>query len=168
MTITLQYPPTDGSITVLPGLADFQAQYNPDRPWAIYPLSDSALSSIPWLEFAKATHRIAHWLRPYEEGMKREVVGMIIHCDTILYVTLLVAIARAGLVVRTLSMHCSGRLKLTLFSALPDLPEKFTRSGRKLASEELLHYCSHAAVAQASPLSSPDGGLRRWVVREGT
>ena len=94
-----QYPPLDGSLTVLPGLADFHAEYNPQLPWALFPSGESGVSSISWLEFCKASHRISYLLRPHGPTETRDVVAVIIHCDTILYVTLLLGIARAGLVV---------------------------------------------------------------------
>ena len=85
---------------MLPGLADFHALHNPDLPWATFPSSDSTVSSISFLEFSKASHRIAHHLRPHHDGNTREVVAMLIHCDTILYVAAVLGVARAGLVVR--------------------------------------------------------------------
>ena len=96
----------DGSVTVLPGMADFHAQYNPDIPWAVYPSSETNVSSISWKELVKATHRIAHRTRPYMNGKpSRDVVAMLIQCDTILYVTELIGIARAGLVVSPFTMR---------------------------------------------------------------
>lgn len=95
-----QLPPLDGSVSVLPGLADFHAQHNPQHPWALFPTGDSDVSSISWLEFSKASHRLAYWLMPHGPAKTRDVVAIIIHCDTILYVTLLLGMARAGLVVR--------------------------------------------------------------------
>ena len=99
MSAKPHFPPLDGSITVLPGLLDFHAEHNPDSPWALYPSSDATATSISFSDVAQATHRVAHGLRPDGTPGGRDVVVMLIHCDTILYVTMLVGIARAGMVV---------------------------------------------------------------------
>ena len=97
----LELPPLDGSIDVLPGLVDFHAERNPEHAWAIFPSASGGISSISFAEFAKATHRIAHILRPNRSGPEGEVVAVIVNCDSILYVALLVGMVRAGLVVST-------------------------------------------------------------------
>ena len=96
-------PPLDGSIIVFPGFVDFQAQHNPDKPWAVYPSPSSPTHTkeISYLEFSDATHRIAHAVRPGRNGPEQEVVALIIHIDNILNVTLFVGMIRAGIVVST-------------------------------------------------------------------
>lgn len=90
-------PPLDGSIPALPGFVDFHATHNPNRQWALLaPESGSEVKSITFLEFADATHRVAHLLRPDPSESKREVVALLIHCDTILYLALMVGLIRAG------------------------------------------------------------------------
>ena len=101
MTVHVAIPPVDGSITVLPGFVDFQAEHNPDRPWVLYPSKDSptGIESISYSEFSQATHRVAHILRPRREGPEGEVVALLIHTDSLLYATVLIGMTRAGLVV---------------------------------------------------------------------
>ena len=101
MTGTPEAPPLDGSLYVLPDFADFHAERNPNHPWAIFPsVSDSDVTTISFSEFAESTHRIAHALCPMRHGNEREVVGVLVHCDNILYVALLVGMTRAGMIVR--------------------------------------------------------------------
>ena len=113
MVDTPNFPPTDGSILVLPGFADFHAVHNPDLPWAVFPSREDATKSesISFAEFANATHRIAHAFRPHREGNHDgEVVGVVINCDSILYCATIVGLARAGFVVRLPLRHadCCG------------------------------------------------------------
>ena len=91
-------PPLDGSITVLPGFIDFQATNNSDRPCVKFPSSNS-VATISYREFADATHRVAHALRPGRRGDEGEMVALVIHTDALFYMTLLAGMARAGLVV---------------------------------------------------------------------
>ncbi|KAJ3557049.1 hypothetical protein NM688_g1689 [Phlebia brevispora] len=97
MSSPLHLPPLDGSLTVLPGFLDFHAEYNPDRPWAVYPWSGD-VGSISFSELAKATHRLAHFLRPDASIQSRDIAVVLVNCDTVLYATVLMGIARAGMV----------------------------------------------------------------------
>ena len=97
-------PPLDGSITVIPGFIDFQAEHNPSLPWVIFPSrSGSGTESISFAEFSLASHRIAHSIRPGRRGIDGEVVAVLIHCDVPLYHALLAGIIRAGLIVSVTS-----------------------------------------------------------------
>ncbi|KAK7693158.1 hypothetical protein QCA50_002724 [Cerrena zonata] len=95
-----EIPPRDGSIPVMPGFIDFQAQHHPDHPWFIFPSKSDPqnTTSITFAEFAMATHRIAHFIRPERLGSDDEVVVILVNCDIVLYVALLGGIIRAGLV----------------------------------------------------------------------
>ena len=102
ITIASCPPPLDGSIHELPGLVDFHAENNPDYPWVLLAMDTQAHASpkqITFLEFAKATHRVAHILRPEDTGFEGEVVAVLVNCDTIIYLALLAGMIRAGLVV---------------------------------------------------------------------
>ncbi len=120
MPISIAVPPLDGSLTVFPGFVDFQARHNPGRPWVIYPSQESPTGSkdISYLEFSNATHRIAHDLRPGRNGPEQEVVAVVVHTDTLLYVVLLVSMIRAGMVVSMLSgsHHLVREFKLCIYS----------------------------------------------------
>jgi acyl-CoA synthetase (AMP-forming)/AMP-acid ligase II len=99
------FPPTDGSLTFSPGLVDFHAEHNPDRPWTVFPsrADPSQLESITFAELAKATHRIAHRIRPQRQGPEASVIALLINCDAPLYAATMHGMSRAGLVVRALS-----------------------------------------------------------------
>lgn len=94
-------PPLDGSLTLTPGLVDFHAEHNANLPWAVFPSRNdpSQLESVSFAELAKATHRIAHRVRPNKQGPSGEVVALLIHCDALLYAALMHGFVRAGLVV---------------------------------------------------------------------
>ncbi|EKM57056.1 uncharacterized protein PHACADRAFT_208208 [Phanerochaete carnosa HHB-10118-sp] len=93
------FPPLDGLIPVLPGFADFHAEHNADKPWVLWPSQEgSKPGSISFLQFANATHRIAHMLRPNRGGPEGEVVAILINCDSVLYLALIVGLVRAGFV----------------------------------------------------------------------
>ena len=95
------FPPIDGSLAPFPGFIDFHAEHNGDLPWVIHPSQDSTSTrEISYTELSAATHRIAHALRPGRQGPEGEVVGLLLHTDTVLYVALLAGMLRAGLVVR--------------------------------------------------------------------
>ncbi|KAI0087789.1 hypothetical protein BDY19DRAFT_994681 [Irpex rosettiformis] len=102
-------PPVYGSLSVVPGFVDFHAQHNPDRPWAIFPsdTSPSGTSSISFQEFAHATHRVAHHVRPERQGNELEVVVIVAHTDAVLYVSLLAGMMRAGVIPFPLSPKTS-------------------------------------------------------------
>ncbi|KAI0087796.1 hypothetical protein BDY19DRAFT_1010558 [Irpex rosettiformis] len=97
--IPTNLPPADGSLTVVPGFIDYHAEHNPDRPWAIFPsdTSPAEATSISFGEFARATHRVAYHVRPVCKGTEREVVGIIVHTDAILYMAVIAGLMRAGI-----------------------------------------------------------------------
>lgn len=92
------FPPLDGSLTAIPGLVDFQVEHGPDRPWAVFP-AGSPVTSVSYKQFADATHRVAHMFCPDKKRADGEVVALIIHCDSALYLALLAGLIRAGFVV---------------------------------------------------------------------
>ncbi|GJE88919.1 acetyl-CoA synthetase-like protein [Phanerochaete sordida] len=89
------FPPLDGSLPVIPGFIDFQAQHNGDRPWVLFP-SGSSVDSVSYAEYCDATHRMAWALRPDGTRADGAVVAVIVHCDTVLYLALLSGLVRAG------------------------------------------------------------------------
>lgn len=103
-------PPADGSLSVLPGFLDFHAEHNPNRPWVIFPSDSQAsgTSSISFGEFAKATHRVAHHVRPGRQDSELQVVGIVAHTDAVLYMAVIVGLMRAGIVVSTFKRWLCG------------------------------------------------------------
>ncbi|KAI0085165.1 hypothetical protein BDY19DRAFT_909277 [Irpex rosettiformis] len=102
-------PPLNGSLTLTPGFVDFHAKHNANLPWAVFPSRDgpTKLDSVSFGELAKASHRIAHRARPGREGTEGEVVGLLIHCDALLYAAIIHGLARAGLVAFPISPRLS-------------------------------------------------------------
>lgn len=98
---TIPSPPLDGSLTVVPGFVDFHAQRNPERPWVILAAYSEGASStrVSFREYANATHRVAHHIRPGRAGRDGEVIAVLINCDAVLYLAVIAGIIRAGLVV---------------------------------------------------------------------
>lgn len=125
MTLSPRIPTIDASTRVLPDLYDFYAEHNPDLPWAVYPASDTTTSSISFSEIVRASHRVAHLLGRREGDGTRDVVVMLIHCDTILYVTMLLGIARAGMVVRDFRDNILHSL-IVIHLAFPHLSSKLS------------------------------------------
>lgn len=106
MSLPFKQPPLGGSVTVLPGFVDFHAEHNPNSVWAVFPSLDDpdGKTFITYSELAQASHRVAHAVRPGRKGPEQEVVAILVNCDTVHYVTLLVGLRRAGIVVRAIIM----------------------------------------------------------------
>ncbi|KAF7798250.1 hypothetical protein EIP86_009467 [Pleurotus ostreatoroseus] len=132
------------STRVLPDLFDFHAEHNPDLPWAMYAASETTVSSITYLELVKASHRAAYslGLQELDSTAGREVVLMLIHCDTILYVTMILGIARAGMVPFPVSPRNSPE-------AITNLLKK-TSARHVLTQDSLSHLLSDARAAYAT------------------
>lgn len=94
-------PPIDGSLSVLSGHADWQAEHQHSEPFNVFPHPDDpkTIVSISFGEFAKATHRVAHLLRPGRVGEDGEVAVMLLNTDTVIYMAMIVGLMRAGMVV---------------------------------------------------------------------
>ncbi|TFK53343.1 putative aminoadipate reductase [Heliocybe sulcata] len=91
-------PAFDGSVA-LPDLVDLRLQENPERTYAVFP-SDAPHGEpthITYLEWCRAAHRVAHLLRPQPDFERREVVGVLVNCDTLMYATTITGLIRAGL-----------------------------------------------------------------------
>lgn len=103
------HAPLDGTLKSLPDFVDFHAKHNEKYPWFSFPTtngkSSDTTSSISFGEMARATHLVAHWLRPDGQGMDSEVVILFVHTDVPLYVATTLGIMRAGWVVRPLPFY---------------------------------------------------------------
>lgn len=147
------FPPLDGTLTLLPGLVDFQAEHNPDLPWAKFPSPDSPteIISVSFSEYAKASHRVAHAARPLGDGFEGrdgEVVAVLLQTDSLLYLAVLAGLARAGLVVR----------HIRAFPPIMSTIEPFAISGLPHITEELrISGCAFIAANRLPP--SPYPGL---------
>lgn len=121
-------PPVDGSVNVLPGFVDFHAEHNPTLPWVKYPFptQPGRAQTITFLEFAEATHRAAHALRPVGTGTDGEVVAVVISCDTVQYLALLAGMIRAGLVVSIRKQLGTLIADSSSFPAFPDVASQLS------------------------------------------
>lgn len=91
-------PPLDGSL-LFPDIIDFHMRRNASLPIYVFPDEQTGtLTSISYREFGRATHRIAHALRPSRTGVEGEVTAIIVHTDTLLYTTLIAGLMIAGIV----------------------------------------------------------------------
>lgn len=108
------FPPLDGSISVLPGFADFHAKHNSAREWVrLAPDVDTPAKSLTFAELADATHRVARTFRPDGTRSKGELIAVLIHCDTVLYLALIIGLVRAGYVVSIYRLKRTTRAQLT-------------------------------------------------------
>jgi acyl-coenzyme A synthetase/AMP-(fatty) acid ligase len=86
----------------LPELVDYHLEHNPDCTYAIFPgenVGDKP-SRISFLEFGRAAQRFARAVCPDAPTKCGEVVGIIATCDTLMYMTAIVGLVRAGYTVR--------------------------------------------------------------------
>ena len=63
-------PPLDGSLPTISEILDFHDKHNANKPWFLFPSKDvpGELVSVTYGDVARASHRIAHRVRPNREG----------------------------------------------------------------------------------------------------
>ena len=126
------YAPLDGTLKSLPDFVDFNATHNARLPWFSFPAAHSdesgSISSISYEEMARATHLVAHWIRPGVQGLDHEVVMLFIHTDVPLYVATILGIMRAGWAVRPTPFHKDSLVTLT--PAISRLPTNLCRGSQ--------------------------------------
>lgn len=100
-------PPLDRSLITLVDFIDFNAENNGDLPWVHYLTTSPAadVATLTFGDFAAASHRLAHTFRPGREGRDGQVVAVLMHTDTVLYLAVLAGLLRAGFVVRRMPMR---------------------------------------------------------------
>ena len=114
------YPPLDGTV-LLSDLPDFNLQHNPTLPAFVYSPTPNSTTQISFLEYARACHRVAHAVRLNRAGSEGEIVALIANTDTILYLTLIAGMVRAGVVVSTNIYVSRSKVDLSVHSvAIPD------------------------------------------------
>ncbi|KAF8901178.1 acetyl-CoA synthetase-like protein [Gymnopilus junonius] len=90
----------DNSLT-LPETIDFHIKHNPSNPLYVFSEDskyESDVTNITYLEFGRATDRVAHYVRPSRAGADGQVVAFIALSDTLLFHAVTIGIMRAGLV----------------------------------------------------------------------
>ena len=102
MSSNIVQPPLDGSIPTIPDFLDFHSQHNPNQPWAMFPSTQDAtqVSYITFRQICEASHRVAEKIRPGRGGPEDEIIVLLLHTDTLLYLAMIMGLARAGAVVR--------------------------------------------------------------------
>ncbi|TCD65176.1 putative NRPS-like protein biosynthetic cluster [Steccherinum ochraceum] len=133
-------PPLDGSVRVIPGFVDFNAEHNPGSPCFGFPsrVDPNAETYISQAEYAQASHRAARILRPERRGDDGEVVAVLINADALVYGALINGMARADLIPFPMSPRNSAE---AVFSML----EK--TSCHRIISQPLLSGVMNSLVA---------------------
>jgi acyl-CoA synthetase (AMP-forming)/AMP-acid ligase II len=82
-------------------LIDYYAEHNPDHSFNVFPgaADGDALSRISFLEFGRAAQRFARAIYPDAPVKKREVVGLLVNADSIMWTAALAGLIRAGVTV---------------------------------------------------------------------
>jgi hypothetical protein len=85
-------------------LLRWHLEHNPTTPFAIFPGVDDDVEPVrvSFRHYASAVTRFARALRSNEHTGRVGVIGLLIHCDTILYSTALAGVIAAGYTVRIL------------------------------------------------------------------
>ncbi|KAJ7195361.1 putative aminoadipate reductase [Mycena pura] len=93
------FPPAFATLR-LPEAVAFNAKHNPDAPFYVFaePEPSPDVGIITHLEFARASQRAAHLLRPNRAGPAGEVVALIAASDGMLYHAVVVGLLTANLV----------------------------------------------------------------------
>lgn len=100
------FPPRDGSVT-LPEAVDFHIEHNPDYPvWIFNEDGTDEITTVTYLEYGRACHRVAHKMRPGRRGPEGEMIAVVALSDNILYNAVSVGLTRAGMVVRAQFSSC--------------------------------------------------------------
>lgn len=93
------YPPLNGTV-LAPELVDFNIEHNATLPAFVFSNAAGLVTSISYLEYGRAVHRVGHTIRPGRAGPEGQVFAVIANLDTLLYAALVAGLMRAGLVVR--------------------------------------------------------------------
>ncbi|KAF9059347.1 putative nonribosomal peptide synthetase [Rhodocollybia butyracea] len=83
--------------TTVPQLLEFHYEHNPAQPVFVF-ADEDALTEITYLEYIRACHRVAHFVRPHRTGPDRAVVAVVALADNLIYDSISVGIIHAGLV----------------------------------------------------------------------
>jgi hypothetical protein len=85
-------------------LIDYHLERNPDQSFTVFPgeYTGEELSRISFLEFGRACHRFARAIYPNAPFKENEVVGVVVNADSLMWMTALAGIIRAGATVSTI------------------------------------------------------------------
>ncbi|KAF8486550.1 hypothetical protein JB92DRAFT_3148577 [Gautieria morchelliformis] len=135
-------PPLDGSLC-LPDVLDYHLEHNPKRPAYVFVQDDVHVVAVTFAQVARAVHRAAYKIRPARPHARGAVVAVIANADTLLYQTVVLACARAGLVPFLVSPRNSS-------AAIEDML-------RKMSCSEVIGIRAHSAESDLiGSLAVPD------------
>ncbi|EIW76878.1 acetyl-CoA synthetase-like protein [Coniophora puteana RWD-64-598 SS2] len=163
--LNLHYPPKDGSLNH-PEVLEFNAKYNPDAPFFIFPrdVQGDNFVTITHREFRDGCHRVAHALRPGREGPEGQVFSIIANSDSILYQTYVMGMILAGLVPYPMSPRNSAPAVVSMMTkvsshhvlATPDVARTLIRDvKRELEVSTISDYPLHVVNAPELGLVYP-------------
>lgn len=91
-------PPLDGSLATLIDFVDFHATHNGGQPWFVYTTDPptAEVSEISFADMSYASHQIAAALNEEGRDPGGEVVALLLHTDTVIYIAVLLGLIRAG------------------------------------------------------------------------
>jgi hypothetical protein len=89
--------------STLAELIDYYAEHHPDSSFTVFPgeSADHKPSHVSFLEFGRAAQRFAQAIYPDAPVEHREVVGLLINADSLMYLTAIAGIVRSGSTVST-------------------------------------------------------------------
>jgi acyl-CoA synthetase (AMP-forming)/AMP-acid ligase II len=95
---------TPSSMATVTSLLQWHLEHNPTSPFAIFPGVDDDAEPVrvSFRHYANAVTRFARGLGSNEHSGRMGVIGLLIHCDTILYSTALAGVIAAGYTVSIL------------------------------------------------------------------
>ncbi|KAJ7246827.1 acetyl-CoA synthetase-like protein [Mycena haematopus] len=90
--------PSDTKPMLVPDVIAWNTEHHPTDPCFVFAPTDpsAAVVTVSQLEFGRATHRVAHHVRPNREGPDGEVVAVIALSDTLLYVAMVAGLMTAN------------------------------------------------------------------------
>jgi len=145
-------PPLDGSL-LFPDIIEFHMQRNASWPMYIFPdpQHTGALTSISFLEFGRAAHRVAHAFRPARTGMDGQVTAILVQTDTLLYTTLIAGLIIAGIIVSPIP-SVSVTVSIPLRAAISYFHSHSTTGHSGFASpNQLSSHSLHPSKSHRSP-----------------
>lgn len=100
-------PPANGSVP-LNKLIDFHLANNAEEPWVVLAATESSAEvTVTYKQLAHAVHRAVHNINPNGSIPQGSKVAILASADTIVYLTIILGVMRAGLIVRLVFSHNS-------------------------------------------------------------
>jgi ATP-dependent protease HslVU (ClpYQ) peptidase subunit len=109
-----QVPSTTLKALTVAELIDYYLEHHTGDTFTVFPGEHAGdeLSHLSFLEFGRASHRFARAIYPDAPVNKKEAACVIINADSLMWITAIAGIIRAGCTVR--SVYCFSRVYLCL------------------------------------------------------